>query len=125
MSDHIELDDYEAVNLLSVLRASGAQDSYPDTEKLPRPNALAVMNSGDWVGQLIHKLETRLELRPGQPLSGFESKRYGLMHPNFTPQQYVEKAFRQIKIDMEEIERIHKSLVKNLIDSIGDAEDAD
>ena len=110
MSNTIELDDYQAVNLLSALRATGVQNSYPNVEPLPRPNALAVLNSGDWIGELIHKLEARLELRPGQSLSEFQSKRYGIMHPNFTPHEYVERAFRQVQLDLQEIERIDKEL---------------
>ena len=106
MNDQIEFDDYEAVNLLSVLRASGAQNGYPASSRLPFPNALAVLNSGDWIGQLIHKLETRLELSPGQPVDNFHSKRYGVMHPNFTPTDYVLKAAQRLEEHQAEIKRV-------------------
>lgn len=119
----IELDDYETVNLLSALRASGVQDSYPTASQLPFPNALSVLNSGDWLGQLVGKLEESLELRSGESVDEFHSKRYGIMHPNFTPTEYVSKATQRLEEHKAEIARLFKERVRVLIDYINTTKD--
>jgi len=91
----IELDDYEAVNLLSVLRASGVSDCYMG-EQMPQPNPLEVLNSGDWIGQIIRKLEKRLDMLPDQSVSTFHSKHFGIMWPNKSPQEYVVTALAKV-----------------------------
>ena len=93
---NLELDDYQAVNLLSALRASGCY------QKLSEPNALKVLNSGDWIGELIQELERILKLKPGQSVNDFQSTHFGLMHPNLTPQEYVERANQQFHLEQRD-----------------------
>jgi hypothetical protein len=99
----IELDEYQAVNLLSALRASGLQEFYQAAEKVGMPNPLAVLNSGDWIGELVWKLEQRLDISPGDPT--FHSKYYGQLTPNRTPKQYVAESIARLDTDLKEIER--------------------
>ena len=90
----IEIDDYEAVNLLSAIRAI----IWWRVAK-GNTNPLGILNSGDWLGQLEHKLEDRLELYPANhpnQLVEFHSMRHGLMKPNKTPQQYIEDAQQHV-----------------------------
>lgn len=91
----IDLDDYEAVNLLSALRAASRWQTHP--------NPLSVLNSGDWVGQLEYKLETALQLLPKHDprrSTEFHSIRFGLMHPNHSPDAYIDRAIRHVQLHM-------------------------
>jgi hypothetical protein len=95
----IEFDDYEAVNLLSALRASLRWKTHP--------NPLSVLNSGDWVGQLEHKLETALQLLPPHDpnrLVEFHSSYFGLMQPNCSPDEYIDRANRHAHMAMKDID---------------------
>jgi hypothetical protein len=85
----IDLDDYEAVNLLSALRSSIRWQTHP--------NPLSVINSGDWVGMVAYKLESALQLLPeNDPArrTEFHSTQYGLMYPNNSPDEYIDRAIR-------------------------------
>jgi hypothetical protein len=104
----IELDDYQAVNLLSALRTSGCQSGYMLAEKLPEPNPLKVLNSGDWIGEVIYILEQELKLKPAQSVNDFHSDRFGNMHPNFNPTQYVERSWQEFRYSLEEVTRKRK-----------------
>lgn len=75
----ILLDEYEAVNLLSALRASGCYQA------MPAPNPLCVLNSGDWIGQIIQKIEKRLSLAHNQDPDSIHC-------PNLRSEQYVQSA---------------------------------
>ena len=94
----IVLDDYEAVNLLSAIRAIMLWETPWENPN----NPLCALNSGDWVGQLEYKLEQRLQLPP-RGVKGsieFHSNHYGLMYPNRTPEQYVKEAQRFVELNM-------------------------
>lgn len=126
----IELDEHQAVNLLSVLRASGCYDGYinPTTKeslgRMPQPNGLESLNSGDWIGELIFLLEKRLELVPHLPFDEFKSKRYGILHPNRTPQEYVKETLLRIEQKKAEMDRIIKERVKKIVEIV-ESDDAD
>jgi hypothetical protein len=109
MSKLSDLDDYQAVNLLSALRASGVQSGYPRAESLPCPNPLQVLNSGDWIGELIWMLEERLVLLPGQSVNEFQSVRYGKMHPNRTPVEYINESVKRYEEHKAELKRLENN----------------
>lgn len=65
------LDDYELVNLREALRAVSTAEI---------ANPLRVMNSGDWVCQILNRLETAMAMNP----------------PNVTAAGYRESARRMV-----------------------------
>src|SRR5437763_1849787 len=68
----LELNDYEAANLGSALKAALIWQDVPD-------NPLRVLNSGDWIAQIYHKLP-ELEQRP-----------------NRTPEEYVKESLARAR----------------------------
>lgn len=97
----IELDEYQAVNLLSALRASGVYGG-----SLPL-NPMKVLNSGDWCGEIIQKLEVRLGITPLGSHS-FQSTHYGHLRPNKWPSEYQNGAVDQLHFDKLEVQRLER-----------------
>lgn len=85
----LKLDEYEAANLLVVLRAVGITS---------QPNPFSGIDRRDsWVPSVLQKLEHSLELFPCQEDGPYHSNVYGALYPDRTPSEHIKIAITLIE----------------------------
>jgi hypothetical protein len=93
----LRLDEYEIANLISALEAAvgfAHEDSDPYA-RLVSP--LQVLNSGDWIGQILNKLH---DLCPSSEVA-----------PNRKPEEYAVEARRRAVETAQAIERLNATCI--------------